>query len=300
MKGIVFNIQRFSIHDGPGVRTTVFLKGCNLSCFWCHNPEAALITPEIEFFPEKCIACGACVQTCQYAAQELVANERVYRRDLCQQCLECVDECFSGALVTAGRQSTSQEVLAEIERDRGYYQHSGGGVTFSGGEPMLQKDFLKEMLVMSRASGFHRAVDTAGNVPWEWLEEVLPETDLFLYDIKAFDREIHQKATGVGNQRILENLVRLDGTGKPIWIRIPVIPGVNDSLEEISQIAAYLAPLKSVQWVELLPFHTLGSEKYASLGKDYPARGLTPPSKQKMAELAAILEGQHLSVRCMD
>lgn len=300
MKGIIFNIQRFSIHDGPGVRTTVFLKGCNLSCFWCHNPEAALITPEIQFFPDKCIACGACVEACTQEAQMLSGNERIYLRDRCSQCLDCVDECFSGALVAAGKESTPQEVVAEIERDRAYYRHSGGGVTFSGGEPMLQKEFLKELLVKSRALGFHCAVDTAGNVPWEWLEEILPTTDLFLYDVKAFDAEIHRRATGVSNRRILENLARLAGSGKPIWIRIPVIPGVNDTPEEMSQIAAYLAPLKGIQWVELLPFHTLGSEKYTSLGRDYPARGLTPPSKQKLAELAKIIEGQNLAVRCMD
>jgi len=149
---------------------------------------------------------------CAQGAQLLVDSQRVYQRNLCQQCLKCVGECFSGALVAAGRENTSEEVVAEIERDKDYYRHSGGGVTFSGGEPMLQREFLKEMLVQSKALGFHCAVDTAGNVPWEWFEQILADTDLFLYDIKAFDAEIHHKATGVNNKRILENLVRLDAT----------------------------------------------------------------------------------------
>jgi glycyl-radical enzyme activating protein len=300
MNGVIFNIQRFSIHDGPGVRTTVFLKGCNLHCFWCHNPEAASTVPEVQFFPDKCIACGACVEACSEGAQIIEDGQRIYLRDQCTQCLECTDECFSGALIVTGKESTPAEILQEIERDREYYRHSQGGVTFSGGEPLLQREFLKELLTTSRERGFHCAVDTAGNVPWSWLEEILPFTDLFLYDIKAFDPEIHQKATGVSNHRILENLARLSEAGKDIWIRIPVIPGVNDTPTEMTRIADYLVHKKGIQWVELLPFHTLGSEKYASLGRDYPARGVVPPSKPKMAELMSIYETKGLAVRCME
>lgn len=300
MNGIIFNIQRFSIHDGPGIRTTMFFKGCNLRCFWCHNPEAWSMHPENQFFPEKCIACGACVETCSEGAQLLKGSERIYRRDLCTACMKCSEECFSGAIIASGKEISSQDAILELERDQEYYRQSGGGVTFSGGEPMLQVDFLRELLGAARQRGLHCAVDTAGNVPWGSFEEILPYTDLFLYDVKAFDPEVHRQATGVGNQRILENLGRLAGSGKDIWIRIPVIPGINDSAEEISQIAAYLAPLDGIRWVELLPFHTLGAEKYASLGKDYRARGLVPPSKQKMAELARLIENKGLAARCMD
>lgn len=297
--GNVFNIQRFSIHDGPGIRTTVFLKGCNLRCFWCHNPEAAHIQPEIQFFPEKCIACNACVEVCSEGAQLLTGTTRVYVRDACQSCFRCVEECFSGALYKVGKQMTVADVLKVIEADQGYYQFSEGGVTFSGGEPLLQKDFLITLLRACRARGIHTAVDTAGNIPWEALEDIRALVDLFLFDVKAFDEEIHRKATGVGNQRIHSNLKRLAEAGSAIWVRIPVIPGVNDSDEEIYQIAALLAPLHSIQWVELLPFHTLGSEKYASLGLPYPAAGTIQPSKAEMTRIQAVFAEKGLHVRVM-
>ncbi len=304
MNGVVFNIQRFSIHDGPGIRTTVFLKGCNLRCFWCHNPESLSSQPEVQFFPEKCILCGACVATCPNGAQLLVTNEsgsqeRRYLRDLCQGCFRCISECFSGALVQIGRSYSEEEILEEIERDREYYRYGQGGVTFSGGEPLLQKDFLVSVLKSCQRQGIHCAVDTAGNVAWNLLEEVVPWADLFLFDMKAFDEETHRRATGSGNRRIQENLRRLTKTGKEIWIRIPVIPGVNDSQAEIDAIGDYLAPLSNIRWVELLPFHTLGSEKYPSLDRQYTAKGLTPPSNEKMASLQAVLEQRGLAVRIM-
>jgi pyruvate formate lyase activating enzyme len=298
-KGKIFNIQRFSIHDGPGIRTTVFLKGCNLRCFWCHNPEAARMQSEIQFFPEKCISCGACVEVCPEDAQLLTGNIRVYLRDACQACFRCVEECFSGALYKVGKEVTVSDVLKVIEEDQGYYHFSEGGVTFSGGEPLLQKPFLKAILLACRVRGIHTAVDTAGNISWEALDDIRSLVDLFLFDVKAFDEEIHRQATGVGNQLIYNNLKRLSETGSPIWVRFPVIPGVNDSEEEVRQIAAFLGPLQNIQWVELLPFHTLGSEKYASLGLDYPAAGTIPPSKEKMAKLQALFSEKGLNVRVM-
>ncbi len=297
--GTIFNFQHFSIHDGPGIRTTVFFKGCNLRCFWCHNPEAAIIKPEIQFFPEKCIACGACVEVCPEGAQFLEGSRRMYARDKCQLGFRCVEECFTGALYQIGREYRLDEVLAEIERDRQYYQFSGGGVTFSGGEPLLQKDFLRSLLTACRERGIHCAVDTAGNLPWEVFQEVTPLADLFLFDVKAFDEETHRRATGVGNRRILSNLVRLAESGSQIWIRIPVIPGVNDNAEEMEKIASFLEPLPGIQWVELLPFHTLGAEKYASLGREYPATGVTPPGKERMIDFQAVLLARGLSARVM-
>lgn len=298
--GTIFNVQHFSIHDGPGVRTTVFLKGCNLRCFWCHNPEAAVMKSEMQFFPEKCIACGACVETCPEGAQLLERITRIYDRDRCRLCFRCVEECFSGALERIGREYGADEVMAEILRDRLYYQNSGGGVTFSGGEPLLQKDFLRTLLLACRQEGIHCAVDTAGNLPWESLAEIAPLADLFLYDVKAFDEETHRRATGVSNQRILSNLKRLSETGSSLWVRIPVIPGVNDSVEEMAQITGLLAGLKGIQRVELLPFHTLGSEKYASLGLTYPAEGVKLPGKSKMETFQAALVSAGVVSRIMD
>ena len=298
-QGIIFNIQRFSIHDGPGIRTTVFFKGCNLRCFWCHNPEAALVQPQLQYFPDKCIACGGCVAVCPQGAHALVDGVHTFNRDLCQSSFRCVEECFSGALQKIGKDYTVVQVMAEIERDQPYFESSGGGVTFSGGEPLLQKDFLKALLIECRGRGIHTAVDTAGNLPQEVFEEIQPLVDLFLFDIKACDEDIHRRATAAGNRRIHANLRWLSQAGSKIWIRIPVIPGVNDSDSEIHAIAGLLAPLAGIQWVELMAFHTLGSEKYASLGQPYPAAGLTPPSKVRIAEIRDVLVAKGLNARLM-
>ena len=300
LHSLIFNIQRFSIHDGPGVRTTVFFKGCNLRCLWCHNPEAVQREVEIEFYPERCIACGACVETCPEGAQILEGDQRIYLRDVCRLCLRCTEECFAEGLIVSGREYDVAGIVTEIERDKAYYGHSEGGVTFSGGEPLLQIEFLKAVLEECRKHGIHSAVDTAGNVAWSIFEQIIPVTDLFLYDIKAFDEEMHKKATGAGNRRVLENLRRLSERGCEIWIRIPVIPGVNDRIEEIQEIADFLAPLEGIRWVELLPFHTLGAEKYPSLGREYPMKDVKPPSKEKMIELEAIFKARGLSARSME
>jgi pyruvate formate lyase activating enzyme len=258
------------------------LKGCNLRCAWCHNPESQHQSTEVEFFPDKCIACGACVEACEKGAQLLEGTNRLYLRDLCTRCLDCVGECFSGALVATGSQWSQEKVMGEIDKDALYYTNSHGGVTFSGGEPLLQPAFLSALLVQCQQKGYHVAVDTAGNVPWSHFETVLDQTDLFLYDIKAFDSDNHRRATGVGNRLILENLRRLNDAGKDIWVRIPLVAGVNDSDEEIGGIVALLAPLKQVHRVDILPYHTLGAEKYASLDMAYPAQGYQPPSKERI------------------
>jgi pyruvate formate lyase activating enzyme len=275
----------------------VFFKGCNLRCLWCHNPEAVERKPEIQFFPERCIACGACVDACPEGAQLLDGDRRVYQRNLCRLCFTCTQECFAEGLMVSGREVDLPGLLAEIEKDRVYYDRSQGGVTFSGGEPLLQVEFLAQVLAVCQESGIHCAIDTAGAVAWSQFEKVLEDTDLFLYDIKGYDEETHCQSTGVGNGRILDNLVRLSATGKEVWVRIPVIPGVNDSLEEIERIADFLVPLTGVRWVELLPFHTLGAEKYPSLGRNYPMSGTIPPSQEKMNSLAAVFTDRDIPVR---
>ena len=298
-RGVIFNIQRFSIHDGPGIRTTVFLKGCNLRCLWCHNPESVQKRPEVQFFPEKCLACGSCSAVCPHDAQLQQDNQRVYQRELCQVCGKCIDECFSDALVLSGEERGVEDILAEIRKDEEYFRSSGGGVTFSGGEPLLQPDFMHEILTECRKLGLHCAVDTAGNVAWQTFARIAPLTDLFLYDVKAFHAPIHRAATGVGNRLILENLKRLAGLGKPIWVRIPVIPGINDEPDEILEIARFLQPLKAVEWVELLPFHSLGAEKYASLGREYTAQGISVPHIADLNPLLELFADHQIRARAM-
>ena len=258
MTGTVFNIQRFCTDDGPGIRTTVFLKGCNLRCAWCHNPESQKVEPEEMFFKNKCIGCGRCI------GQESNADF----------------SCFQGAREHCGKQMSSEEVLEEVLRDAHFYKSSSGGVTFSGGECMLQIDFLEHMLKACKAQGIHTAVDTTGNVPFEHFIKILPFTDLFLYDIKCMDINKHKAYTGVGNGLILENLQKLFAHKKDIWIRIPVIGGVNDTAEEMEQIKTFLSSCGKPQKTVLLPYHEIGNNKYAALGKEAPS--FIVPSEESM------------------
>ena len=297
MDGLVFDIQRFSIHDGPGIRTSVFLQGCNLRCFWCHNPESQARHGQVQFFPDKCIACQACVESCPQHAQLLMDGKRVYLRDLCRTCGACAEACFARALALKAQRMTTEQVMAEVERDAPYYADSGGGVTFSGGEPLLQRDFLLEMLRESKQRGLHTAVDTAAHVPWPALEALLPYTDLFLVDLKAVDDQRHRQGAGVSNRRILENVRRLGDGRADVWIRIPILPGFNDDREEMDRMASFLAGLKSVRKVELLPLHHLGAAKYASLGREYAARAVQTPSAESMARLASAFVQRGLDAR---
>jgi pyruvate formate lyase activating enzyme len=284
-EGFVFNIQRFSIHDGPGIRTTVFLKGCTLNCLWCHNPESINSAPQLQRFPQKCIACGRCMEVCPRQAHRRENGNMLFSRELCLGCGACAEVCWSGALVMAGRAMTASEVLDEVLRDGAFYQRTGGGVTFSGGEPLVQIDFLTELLSECRKHGLHTAVDTAGNVPWSHFKRTLPYTSLYLYDIKAHTEERHREATGCSNKTILENLDRLSKTGVPIWIRIPIVPGINDSDEEMADIFGFLSHFDHIERIEMLPFHRLGEGKYKSLGLDDHAKDIGTPSEEHMARL---------------
>lgn len=253
-KAMIFDIQRNSYVDGPGIRTTVFFKGCNLRCKWCHNPESQSFEKQMMFYKDKCTGCGKCREVCPNHLKK------------CDFCGKCELYCPAEARKICGREYTSDEVLAEVIKDKAFYDNSGGGVTFSGGECMLQLDFLCEILKKCKAAGIHTAVDTAGNVPWKSFEKILPFTDLFLYDIKAFDAELHRKGTGVSNELILENLKNLSGRAD-IIVRIPVIGGYNDNDEEIRQIADFLKQIKIIK-AELLPYHAMGEHKYTALGRN--------------------------------
>ena len=240
----LFDIQRNSFVDGPGIRTTVFFKGCNLRCQWCHNPESQIMESQIMFYKDKCTGCGRC-------------------RDITVDNSDFV--CFHDAKKICGKTYTVDELFNIIIKDKIFYETSGGGVTFSGGECLLQQDFLCEILEKCKAAGIHTAVDTAGHIHWNVFEKVLPYTDLFLYDMKAFDCNIHRKYTGVSNECILENLKKLFEAGANMWIRIPVIPGVNDTVKEMQKIKNFLTPYNPSK-IELLPYHRMGEHKYTALG----------------------------------
>lgn len=249
MDPLIFDIKRTSTVDGPGVRTAVFLKGCNLDCYWCHNPEGKLARPQIAFFPEKCVSCGVCKKVC------------IHPED-CIQCGDCADSCPTQARKLYGKQIDPEELLRIIALDKPYYDVTGGGVTFSGGECMLYPEFLRKIASMCQSNGIRVAIDTAGNVPYSSFEQVLPYSDIFLYDIKAIDSELHRKGTAVTNERILDNLDRLISTGKRIIIRTPHIPGFNDG-PELEKIKAYCADRNLEH--EILSYHSFGESKKDAL-----------------------------------
>ena len=261
--GTIFNIQRFSIQDGPGIRTTVFLKGCNLRCVWCHNPESQSAAQEMLFDESKCTGCGRC--------RKITADDADFA-------------CFSDAKRICGREYTADEVYDEVAKDMSFYENSGGGVTFSGGECMLQAEFLEEILKKCRENGIHTAVDTAGDVLWEKFERVLPYTDLFLYDVKMYDSEKHRKFTGVPNELILGNLAKLFEAHAHVWVRIPVIPSVNDD-GEMKRIRDFLSRFSPGK-IELLPYHAMGEHKYRELGRK--CEKFSVPTKEKMSELKTL------------
>ena len=271
---ILFDIIRNSYVDGPGIRTTVFFKGCNLSCAWCHNPESQSGKPQIMFYSNKCIGCGTCKKKCPHGLEA------------CELCGTCSLYCPTDARQLCGKEYTVEEVMKEILKDRSFYDASGGGVTFSGGECMLQIDFLEELLKACKQNGIHTAVDTAGHVPYEYFERILPYTDLFLYDVKCMDSTRHRQYTSVGNERILENLKQLLQTDRPVWVRIPVIPTVNDSVKEMTEIRAFFETYGKPEKIELLPYHAMGEHKYAAIGKK--AHVFIAPDEENLNQLRDI------------
>lgn len=264
MKATIFDIQRSSTVDGPGIRTTVFFKGCNLRCRWCHNPESQLKAPQMMLYKSKCIGCGKCAEVCPTHMQD------------CKLCGKCALYCPTDARSICGKEYTVDEVFDELIKDKTFYDNSGGGVTCSGGECMLQIDFLRELLEKCKEHGLHTVVDTAGNIPWESFESVLPYTDMFLYDMKCFSEDLHKEVTGVSNKLILSNLQRLAKEAK-ILIRIPVIPEVN--VGELPKMAQFLKE-NGLNDVELLPYHKMGDGKYDALGIGFDS--YTVPKKEDM------------------
>jgi len=286
MKGLVFNIQRFSVGDGPGIRTTVFLKGCCLNCAWCHNPESICQKQELQYYEERCKMCLRCVEVCPTGAIYLQDGMKVIARSLCNMCGLCADNCMQGALALVAKEMEANEVVSIVVKDMDYYKNTNGGLTISGGEPLLQKDFVKAVCQRTKVLGIHNALDTAFNVNWETIEEVLPWVDLVLLDIKMMDAAMHKQYTTVSNERILANAEKLKKAQVDFIVRIPVIGGVNDTEENMNATALFLQDAPRLRYVELLPYHTMGIEKHDRLGRDTVQKRFATPSKERMIELS--------------
>lgn len=284
MKGIITEIQRFSVHDGPGIRTTVFFKGCSNACTWCHNPETFIMKPQLEFFPDRCNGCGRCLTVCPRGVHSIDEEGHIVNQSLCSSCGQCTNSCYAGALIITGRKMTAHEIMEQIRMDEPYYKRSGGGVTLSGGEPVLQWEFAKEILMKCKEAGIHTALQTAGNYDFEHLNALIPYLDLIMYDIKAFSEDIYKKMIRGERDQILNNLKALDRSDIPIIVRTPVIGSVNDNVNEIEAIAMFLAELTHLQQYMLLPYHGLGKVKYDALGMEYNNQFYTP-DKERMRQL---------------
>ncbi len=292
-RGVVFHIIHGSFVDGHGVRTTVFLKGCPLRCLWCCNPEGQAGHLEIKITSGKCNGCEKCIGICPNRAISLNGEGKNVRasidRNLCTNCQECIDVCFTGALEVFGKDMSVGEVFHIVQQDLLYYQHSGGGVTIGGGEPTSQASFTYGLLKKCQTSGIHTAVDTCGYLMGDEGYKVLEEADLLLYDLKGMDPLEHRSNTGVSNERILDNLKRLAGMNKPIIIRAPIVPGYNDSPQGIRRMAEFLSKLRSVERVDLLPYHKYGTVKYGQLGKVYKLN-VQPSDMEYMNSLKSVFE----------
>lgn len=289
-KGIIFNIQKFSIHDGPGIRTMVFFKGCPLRCLWCSNPESQNPLPELLYMESNCVKCGRCIDKCPQKAITKVDHNIIINRQVCNNCGLCARSCLNGALTMVGKTMRLDEVIAEIEKDRPYYRRSGGGVTLSGGEALLQAPFAKMILERSQSLGINTAIETSGYQRWDLAKDVLGHVDTVFYDIKEMDPSRHKTLTGYDNALILENARKISDTGIPAIIRMPIVPGVNAGEESLRLFGEFVSELKNIKKIELLPYHQLGANKYKALGYSYQLPDIKSPTGQYMETVAGTIK----------
>ena len=288
MNGLVFDIEKFAIHDGPGIRTTIFLKGCPLRCLWCHNPESQDAGAEILFTPEKCIGCGECIAVCP--------NHCIHRGDFdrshCVRCGKCIEKCFTGARELIGKSMRVDDVLTEVLKDKLFYKTSGGGITLSGGEPMFQFQFTLELLRQAKAADLHTCMETCGFAPVEHYAETLPYVDIYLFDIKETNLKRHQEYTGVSLEPILDNLQKLDESSAQIILRCPIIPGLNQRNEHAVGIVKIAKSLMRLQTIHLLPYHPLGNVKSVRIGRTASLMSDKFPDKAEMEKFKQTVSGQ--------
>jgi len=296
VKGIITNIQKYCLQDGPGIRTTVFLKGCPLQCQWCHNPETQSEAPELFILENRCIQCGLCLEACPEDAIQRNPHHFATLSDRCGMCGRCAEVCPTGARDIVGKEISVDALMDEIRRDVLFYDDSRGGVTFSGGEPLHQIEFLLALLRACRAEEIHTAVDTCGFGPEEPLLDMASQTDLILYDLKLFNSADHLKWIGVSNETILRNLTALGRMQHRIWIRIPIIPGINDSVDPLEALARFIEPLPGIEQIHLLPYHRTGVQKLKRLGHNLPKQDIPPPHKEDFQRLAEPFKALGLKV----
>jgi pyruvate formate lyase activating enzyme len=295
--GLVFDIKKYAIHDGPGIRTTVFFKGCPLHCQWCQNPESWEKNPELGFRTGRCIRCGQCVEICANKATILTDDRPSTDPEKCSLCGECVDAYTTGARELIGREMTVKQVMTEVEKDIIFYEQSNGGATFSGGEPLMQPEFLIALLNQCKSQGIHTAVDTSCYAEFEIIQKVADKTDLFLCDLKHMDSDMHERFTGVENNLILDNIKQLSEAGKEIIIRLPVIAGFNDNHGNIEATGQFAANLSNINRIDILPYNRGGTEKSARLSADFKLMQAEPPNDDKISSIAEILKNYGLDIK---
>jgi pyruvate formate lyase activating enzyme len=293
--GMIFDVKRYAINDGPGIRTAVFFKGCPLECWWCHNPEGQSPEPQLMVRQNRCKGFKVCLAACP---QDAVHWDECTLTDWgkCDHCGKCAEVCYAGAREMIGRRISSAELLDDILRDVPFFDQSGGGVTFTGGEPLAQVEFLEDVLQRCKEHNLHTAVDTCGHTSWENFQAILPFTDLFLFDLKLIDEERHQHYTSVTNRMILNNVRSLSESGARILVRIPLIPEVNDDEASIHQFASFLTSLPYLEGVALMPYHTIGVAKYEALGMQYKLSTLQPPPLEHIKQVEGLFASAGLPV----
>ncbi len=305
--GWIFKIQRHCIHDGPGIRTTVFFKGCPLSCLWCFNPESQNPRPEVVHSPDKCIVCGLCLKECPvpgalqpdvHEPEGPIGKSKItHNKQLCTDCGSCLEVCPTGALSLIGYQISSEEVVETVLRDRVFYEKSGGGVTLSGGEVALQPDFAREILKGCRDKGIHTAIETCGHAPWREMEKVLEYTDTVLYDLKIVNSKKHLEFTGVSSELIFANMRKISDAGKELVLRLPLIPGLNDGEDDLSAAAELILSLPACAGVHLLPYELLGVDKYKKLGRGYELDKIRPPGEDFLEKVQSFFAARGIDVQ---